>query len=133
MSAQSLIAAMDRAGGRSNLSSASMAFEEWCDENASRVFWNTQEAKEVFSYFKENDAVMHHCIEYLVEKFKEMPSATYTCGAVAAIISVTDNESVKSSVVEEMAPLIRDPQNKQVILDVIDNAAVRMSVEEYFL
>ncbi len=41
-------------------------------------------------------------------------------------------QSVKSSVVEEMAPLIRDKHNKQVILDQISNRAVQMSVEDYF-
>ena len=121
---------MDAAGGRSNTSSASMAFEEWVDENGHKVSWNTHECKQIFEYFN-NDAVMHHCVEYLVEKFVEV-KGSYTCSAVAAILTNTNNESVNSSIVEQMAPLIRDKGNKNIILDCFDNAAVRMSVEDYF-
>ena len=130
MSASSLISAMDEAGGRSNSAAASMAFEEWVDENASKIFWSTSDAKNIFSYFN-NDAVMHSCIEYLIDQFVGV-GGSYTCTAVASILSATTNESVKLSVIEKMAPLIRDKGNKNTILYCFDNAACRMQAEDYF-
>ena len=130
MSAQSLIAHMDAAGGRSNSAAASMSFEEWVDDNGDKIFWNTHDCKVIFEYFH-NDAVMSQCVDYLVDKFVEV-NGSYTCSAVAAILSNTNNEAVNSSVVERMAPLLRDKGNKQVILDCFDNAAVRMQIEDYF-
>ena len=130
MSAQSLIAHMDANHGNGNSSAALMAFEEWVDENASKVFWNTSDVKRIFDYFG-NDSTMSMAVDYLIDKFVEV-KGTYTCAAVAAILSNTNNESVNESIVERMAPLIRDKGNKDVILNCFNNAAVRMSCEDYF-
>ena len=117
---------MNGQGGASNSAAASMAFEEWVDDNVSKIFWNTHECKQVFDYFN-NDAVMLQCVDYLVDKFVELGTASYTCSAVAAILANTNNESVNLNIVEKMAPLIRDKQNKQTVLACFDNAACRMS------
>ena len=131
MSASSLISHMNDAGGASNSAAASMAFEEWVDENAANIFWSTSDCKMIFEYFR-NDAVMSQCVDYLVDKITEVPTFSYTCVAVAAILSNTKNESLNSTVVEKMAPYIRDKGNKKVILDCFSNRAVQMQVEDYF-
>ncbi|QDZ19870.1 hypothetical protein HOP50_03g23870 [Chloropicon primus] len=131
MSAASLIAYMNENGGSGNSAAASMAFEEWVDEHVSQIFWNTSEVKSIFEYFN-NDAVMHQCLEYLAEKFEEMATASLTCQAVAAILSNTKNESVNYMMCEKLLPLIRDKQNKQIVLDCFSNRAVQMQVEDLF-
>ena len=131
MSAQSLINYMRAEGGEGNASAASMAFEEWVDENVSKIFWNNHDVRQVFQFFG-NDAVFSQCLDYLADKFAELSTASLTCSAVAALLSCTTNESVKQCVVAKLAPLIRDKGNKSTVLACFDNAACRMMVEDMF-
>lgn len=118
MSASSLLKALDT----DNEAEKCMNFEEWVEQNlepGAELHWDSSDAKRIWSSF-DNDAVRMDCTEAFANAFKKI-NGTMTCGAVATVISTSDNETVKQSMVEYLAPLVRDPQNKQTILDAFHN------------
>ncbi len=150
MSASALISLLQDQGG--NDAAMNMAMEEWVEDNLGKnceLQWNLDDIRRIFEQWH-GDASRSDAVECFAGAFKNI-GGTCTCAAVACVIRTTDNDSVRQDMIgkchattpiarsllllthpstEYLAPCVRDPNNRQIILNVFTNDAVKMMVED---